>query len=61
MGSVPVHTISPRFGLTPGNFHAAAPALGEHTREALRSAGYSDEKIAELERAGAVKTGVVQR
>ncbi|HEY1807200.1 MAG TPA: CoA transferase [Acidobacteriaceae bacterium] len=61
MESVPVHTISPRFGLTPGNFHAAAPALGEHTREALQSAGYSDEKIAELERSGAVKTGVVQR
>jgi crotonobetainyl-CoA:carnitine CoA-transferase CaiB-like acyl-CoA transferase len=55
MGSVPVHTISPRFGLTPGNFHAAAPALGEHTREALRGVGYTDERIAELERAGAVK------
>jgi crotonobetainyl-CoA:carnitine CoA-transferase CaiB-like acyl-CoA transferase len=57
MGSIPVHTISPRFGLTPGNFHAAAPALGEHTREALRGAGYGDEKITALERAGAVKAG----
>ena len=56
MGSVPVHTISPRLGLTPGNFHAAAPALGEHTREALRGAGYSEERIAELERMGAVRT-----
>jgi crotonobetainyl-CoA:carnitine CoA-transferase CaiB-like acyl-CoA transferase len=30
------------------------PALGEHTRDALRAAGYSDAEIAELERSGAV-------
>jgi crotonobetainyl-CoA:carnitine CoA-transferase CaiB-like acyl-CoA transferase len=30
------------------------PALGEHTHEVLREAGYSDEEISVLEQAGAV-------
>jgi crotonobetainyl-CoA:carnitine CoA-transferase CaiB-like acyl-CoA transferase len=39
---------------TPGS-HARlpGPALGEHTEEALREAGYTDEQIAELLRCGA--------
>lgn len=57
MGSVPVHTVSPRLEATPGNFHRAAPRLGEHTLQALRRIGYDDEAIAELERAGVVKSG----
>jgi crotonobetainyl-CoA:carnitine CoA-transferase CaiB-like acyl-CoA transferase len=40
---------------TPGD-HAQAPGpmLGEHTEEVLRSAGYSDEQVAELLQSGAV-------
>ena len=39
---------------TPGGVHAPGPGLGEHTREVLAAAGYSDQEIAELEQAGAV-------
>lgn len=39
---------------TPGRATGPGPALGEHTDEALRAAGYSDEEIEALERAGAV-------
>jgi len=37
-----------RFSRTPSVRAAAGPVLGDHTRAALRSAGYSDEEIAEL-------------
>lgn len=57
MGTVPVHTISPRLADTPGSFYKAAPGLGEHTHEALRSLGYSENAIAALEKSGAVKGG----
>jgi len=39
---------------TPGGLCAPGPVLGEHTREVLAAAGYSDAEIAELEEAGAV-------
>jgi alpha-methylacyl-CoA racemase len=39
---------------TPGGLRAPGPVLGEHTREVLAGAGYSDAEIAELEEAGAV-------
>ena len=35
LGSVPMHEIVPRLGLTPGNFRYPAPRLGEHTDEIL--------------------------
>jgi crotonobetainyl-CoA:carnitine CoA-transferase CaiB-like acyl-CoA transferase len=38
---------------TPGSIHAPAPALGEHTHEALAEAGYSDEEIEALLASGA--------
>lgn len=57
MGTVPVHSISPRFTDTPGNFYRAAPALGEHSREALHDAGYNETEIAALERSGVIKAG----
>lgn len=39
---------------TPGQLGTAAPLLGEHTAEVLRSAGYSDLEIAHLEEAGVI-------
>ena len=39
---------------TPGGLRAPGPALGEHTREVLTAAGYTDAEIGELEEVGAV-------
>jgi len=40
--------IVPKLSSTPGAIRSAAPALGEHTDEVLRSVGYSDAEITEL-------------
>ena len=39
---------------TPGGVRAPGPALGEHTEEVLRAAGYSDDELASLLEGGAV-------
>jgi alpha-methylacyl-CoA racemase len=39
---------------TPGRAAGPAPALGEHTADALRKAGYAGDEIEALERAGAI-------
>jgi crotonobetainyl-CoA:carnitine CoA-transferase CaiB-like acyl-CoA transferase len=54
LGTVPVHNISPRLMDTPGRFRRAAPEIGEHSREVLQEAGYSEAEIEEL-----IATGVV--
>jgi crotonobetainyl-CoA:carnitine CoA-transferase CaiB-like acyl-CoA transferase len=47
-GSLPMHAIIPRLSGTPGGLARAAPRLGEHSREVLRSAGLSEAAIEEL-------------
>ncbi|MCX8003927.1 MAG: CoA transferase, partial [Burkholderiaceae bacterium] len=42
------------FSATPTAIERPAPLLGEHTREVLREAGYSDAQIAALADCGAI-------
>ncbi|HEY5636095.1 MAG TPA: CaiB/BaiF CoA-transferase family protein [Burkholderiales bacterium] len=46
--------VFPVLSATPGAIRHAAPALGEHTDEVLRAAGYSDAELAELHAKGIV-------
>jgi crotonobetainyl-CoA:carnitine CoA-transferase CaiB-like acyl-CoA transferase len=50
-----------RFSETPVTPRDFAPALGQQTREILRSAGYDEAAIAELERDGIVKSHPLNR
>jgi alpha-methylacyl-CoA racemase len=43
-----------KMGRTPGAVEAPAPALGEHTRDALREVGYGDDEIEAMIESGAV-------
>ena len=54
-GSVLMHNIIPRLSATPGKLRLPAPDLGQHTREILAGLGYTDEKLAALVNAGAIK------
>jgi alpha-methylacyl-CoA racemase len=53
LGTVRQLGIPIKLDRTPGALHTPAPALGEHTEEVLRDAGYSEEEIAELLESGA--------
>jgi crotonobetainyl-CoA:carnitine CoA-transferase CaiB-like acyl-CoA transferase len=53
-GRVPALGLPIKFSDTPGSVRSAAPLLGQHTREVLRSLDYSDAQIDTLEHAGAV-------
>jgi formyl-CoA transferase len=46
--------IIPKLSATPGAIRAAAPGLGQHTEEVLRSVGYSDEAIGQLKTQGII-------
>ena len=54
-GSVLMHNIIPRLSDTPGKLRLPAPDLGQHTREILTGLGYSEEQLAALVGAGAIK------
>jgi crotonobetainyl-CoA:carnitine CoA-transferase CaiB-like acyl-CoA transferase len=44
-----------KFSETPGGVHQPAPLFGQHTREVLREAGYSDAEIDQLAQQGAIQ------
>jgi len=46
--------IVPKLSETPGGMDWVGPALGEHTEEVLRAAGYDSSEIARLREAGAI-------
>ena len=54
-GSVLMHNIIPRLSETPGKLRLPAPRLGQHTREILSDIGYTEQTIAALIAAGAMK------
>jgi alpha-methylacyl-CoA racemase len=53
IGTVRQLGVPVKLSRTPGDVHAAAPALGEHTSEVLAAAGFRDEEIASLLDSGA--------
>ena len=48
IGRLPMHNVIPRLSETPGRLRRPAPALGEHTDEILKEAGYDAAGIAAL-------------
>jgi crotonobetainyl-CoA:carnitine CoA-transferase CaiB-like acyl-CoA transferase len=44
-----------KFSDTPGGVRRAAPLFGQHTREVLREAGYTDAEIDHLAQQGAIQ------
>ena len=46
-----------KFSETPGKIVSPAPTLGQHTREVLLAAGYSDAEVEALAAAGAIELG----
>jgi len=51
VGRVTMHNVVPRLGRTPGSIRTPAPALGQHTEEVLRAAGFNE---AQIQRASSV-------
>ena len=45
-----------RLSETPPTFRRFAPALGEHSAEVLQNIGYDEAQIADLEKAGVIRT-----
>jgi formyl-CoA transferase len=56
LGTIPVHTISPRLEGTPGRFRRAAPQLGANTEEILSDLGYSNTDVGRLIASGVALT-----
>jgi crotonobetainyl-CoA:carnitine CoA-transferase CaiB-like acyl-CoA transferase len=57
LGTIHNIGIPVKLSATPGTIRRRAPALGEHTQEVLREAGYSADEVKQLVAQGVVKTG----
>jgi formyl-CoA transferase len=53
-GTLAVPGVVPKLSATPGAIAGGGPALGEHTDDVLREAGYDDAAIAALREAGVI-------
>ena len=54
LGPITVGGVAPKLAATPGSVRRAPPALGEHSEEILREAGFEDEAIARLKENGVI-------
>jgi crotonobetainyl-CoA:carnitine CoA-transferase CaiB-like acyl-CoA transferase len=54
LGPITVGGVAPKFSATPGSVRRAPPALGEHSEEILREAGFDDAAIARLKETGVI-------
>ena len=54
IGKLPMHNVIPRLSATPGRLRSPAPALGEHTAEALGALGLDRAAIDGLIRDGVI-------
>jgi formyl-CoA transferase len=61
MGTVPVHSISPRLSATPGVFRNPAPKLGQHSQAILEELGFSASEIDRLESQGVIRRATSNR
>jgi formyl-CoA transferase len=58
MGTVPVHSITPRLSTTPGVFRSPAPRIGQDSQPILEELGFSAPDIDRLDREGVIHRAV---
>lgn len=54
MGTIPVHSITPRLSATPGVFRSPAPRIGQDSQPILEELGFSAPDIDRLDREGVI-------